>query len=287
MALSPYVFDATRENFHRMVLQNSHKGPVLVHFWSPKAAPCYLLMPRLVRLATEYAGKFLLVMANTDELPGVAREQSVNSVPTVKLFRNGMAVSTVHGAEPDSTFRDLLDRHIAGDSERVHAEALRVFREGDAAVATEMLARAAIAAPDNLEIAADLAKILMAQGEYGRALQLLSALPEDARSNARIEPLLTHAELITAAGKTDYGALVQNVETHPDDLQARLALAGNRLLANAFEDAMNQLLDIARRDRDYRYDIGRRGLVALFGLLGAEHPLTQRFRRELYELTSS
>ncbi|MFH1817400.1 MAG: hypothetical protein ABIC92_05705 [Pseudomonadota bacterium] len=39
MALSPYVFDASAENFNRLVLENSHKGPVLVHFWTPKAGP--------------------------------------------------------------------------------------------------------------------------------------------------------------------------------------------------------------------------------------------------------
>jgi putative thioredoxin len=286
MALSPYVFDATRDNFPTLVLQNSHRGPVLVHYWSPKAAPCYILMPRLVRLATEYGGKFLLVMVNTDELPGIAREHGVNSVPTVKVFRNGAVVSTVHGAEPDSTFRELLDRHIAGDAERTHAEALRAFRDGDAARATELLARAALAEPGNLAVAADLAKILMTQGEHDRALKLLSALPEDAKAHGLIEPLLTHAELIAAGGNSDYAALVQSVEDRPGDLEIRLALAGNRLLADDIEAAMAHLLEIVRRDRSFRRGIGRRGLVALFDLVGPQHPLTQRFRRELFDLTS-
>ncbi len=64
MADSRFVLDASRDNFPKLVLGNSDKGPVMVHFWTPKAGPCMLLMPRLVKLATEYNGKFLLVMVN-------------------------------------------------------------------------------------------------------------------------------------------------------------------------------------------------------------------------------
>lgn len=64
---SPYVFGATTDNFHKLVLENSDKGLVLVNYWSPKAGPCMMLMPRLVRLATEFGGRFLLVMLNTDD----------------------------------------------------------------------------------------------------------------------------------------------------------------------------------------------------------------------------
>src|SRR3989338_926903 len=108
MTLSPHVFDASADNFNRLVLENSHKGPVLVHFWTPKAGPCFILMPRLVKLAAEYGGKVLLVMLNADELPDLARRFSVNSVPTVKFFWRGEVAHTIHGADPDSSFREVL-----------------------------------------------------------------------------------------------------------------------------------------------------------------------------------
>ena len=86
MPPSPFVFEASRENFNQLVLGNSDKGPVMVHFWTPKAGPCMLLNPRLIQLATEYGGKCLLVLANTDELGQVAHPYSVTNVPTVKFF---------------------------------------------------------------------------------------------------------------------------------------------------------------------------------------------------------
>lgn len=51
MSLSPHVFDATADNFSRLVLENSRRGLVLVHSWTPRAGPCMVLMPRLVKLA--------------------------------------------------------------------------------------------------------------------------------------------------------------------------------------------------------------------------------------------
>lgn len=75
MTLSRFVFDVTADNFRTLVLQNSDRGPVLVNYWSPRAGPCFVLMPRLVRLCTEYNGRFLLAMLNTDELGPLARER--------------------------------------------------------------------------------------------------------------------------------------------------------------------------------------------------------------------
>jgi len=67
MTISPYIFDQKDAEFDELVLANSYKGPVLVNFWSAKAAPCMMLMPRLVKLCSEYQGRFLLSMVNTDE----------------------------------------------------------------------------------------------------------------------------------------------------------------------------------------------------------------------------
>ena len=113
MAPPRFVFDAGRDNFPQLVLGNSDKGPVLAYFWTPKAGPCMMLMPRLLKLAEEFGGKFLLVLVNTDEVGQIAHQYGVTSVPTVKFFRNGQVVHTLHGAESDTVFRNVLGRFIA------------------------------------------------------------------------------------------------------------------------------------------------------------------------------
>ena len=284
MSLSPYVFDASAENFNRLVLENSHKGPVLVHFWTPKAGPCFILMPRLVKLAAEYGGKFLLVMLNTDDLPELARRCGVNSVPTVKFFWRGEVAHTIHGADPDSSFRQVLDRFIAGDANRAHALGVAAWQSGKLSQARMLLANAAMAEPENLAIPRDLAKLLWAEGEGGQALKLLDSLPPEARAHAMIAPLHAHLNLAeTARLAPPLADLEARITQNPDDLDAHYQRAAVLLASDDFAGAMEELLFIARTDRGFRHDIGRTSLLALFDLLGSAHPLTRQYRQALSE----
>ena len=279
MPSSRFVFDASRENFPQLVLGNSDKGPVLVYFWTPTAGPCMMLMPRLVQLAAEYGGKFLLVLVNTDGPGQIAHQFGVTSVPTVKFFRNGQVVHTIHGAESDSVFRKALERFIASDTELVHVRALESQRRGDPQQARMLLVEAALADPENPRIPADLAKLLMAENAFQPAYDLLTALPIALCEDAEIGRLLIHLGFILAAHAAPPPEdLAQRIEAAPDDLEARYQLASVRLLADDLENAMAELLEIARRDRDFRDDIGRRGLVVLFDMLGGTHPLTVQYR---------
>ncbi|MDP2110894.1 MAG: tetratricopeptide repeat protein [Thiobacillus sp.] len=284
MSLSPYVFDASAENFNRLVLENSHKGPVLVHFWTPKAGPCFILMPRLVKLAAEYGGKFLLVMLNTDELPELARRFGVTSVPTVKFFWRGEVAHTIHGADPDSSFREVLDRFIAGDANRAHALGVAAWQAGNIQQARMLLANAAMAEPDNLAIPRDLAKLLWAEGEGEQALKLLDSLPPDARAEPEIARLHAHLSLAeTARRAPPLAELDARLAHDSNDLDARYQRAAVLLAADEFAGALEELLFIARTDRGFRHDIGRTSLLALFDLLGSAHPLTRQYRQALSE----
>jgi len=266
------------------VLENSHKGPVLVHFWTPKAGPCFILMPRLVKLAAEYGGKFLLVMLNADALPELARRFGVNSVPTVKFFWRGEVAHTIHGADPDSSFREVLDRFIAGDANRAHALGMAAWQAGNSQQARMLLANAAMAEPDNLAIPRDLAKLLWAEGEGEQALKLLDSLLPEARADAAIAPLYAHLNLAeTARLASPLADLDARLAHDADDLAARYQRAAVLLAGDDFSGAMADLLAIARTDRGFRNDIGRTSLLALFDLLGSAHPLTRQYRQALSE----
>ncbi len=276
MSLSPYVFDATRENFDSLILGNSMRGLVLVNFWSPKAGPCMLLMPRLVKLAAEYGGRFLLVMVNTEELGQRARGLGVTSVPTVKFLLRGEVVHTIHGAEGDATFRTALARFLASDQDRLRMSALQMHQAGDTEGAIALLARIAVEDASDLAVAADLAKLLTLAGRPHEALSLLAALPPSARSQSDIGGLLAHLELIEAANQ-------EHADT--DTPAARLTHAAQALFEDQPEQALAELLELTRHAPAYRDDIGRRAMLALFGMLGGEHELTRRFRARLAELS--
>jgi putative thioredoxin len=239
-----------------------------------------LLMPRLVRLATQYGGRFLLAMANTDVLSRQAHALGVTSVPTVKFFLQGQVVHTIHGAEPDGTFHEALARYLAGEQDAARMAALAAHQRGDTAGAIEQLARLAVEQPEDLAVASDLAKLLTLAGRPGEALALLSTLPQAARQSQGIAPLLAHLELIDAAqnGPGDAEGLLAS---DPSNREARLALAARALFDEAPQAALEYLLELARMAPDFREDIGRRAMLALFGMLGNEHPLTRQYRSAL------
>jgi|ERR1700690_345059 putative thioredoxin len=282
MSLSPYVLDATADNFPTLVLENSRRGLILVHFWTPMAGPCLVLMPRLVKLATEYAGKFLLVMLNTDELGALARRIGVTSVPTVKFFRHGEVVHTIHGAEPDSTFHQALKQFIADDAEHAYNRGLAAWQAGKLEQARQLLAQAALDSPDNPAIPRDLAKILWAAGEQEQALNLLRSLPGPLKTQPEIEGLLSHLLLAyTAQTAPEIASLESLLENEPENLVARFQLAARRLGADEVEHALDELLEIVKQDNAWQGGQAQKSLLHLLNWLGPDHPLVPRYRQAL------
>lgn len=280
-----FVFDATADNFRTLVLANSEKGPVAVNFWSPRAGPCLMLMPRLLKLAAEFGGRFLLVRLNTDELGRLARDWGVTGIPTTKLFRHGRVVDTLHGAESEASVRAFLRKHVGGESLDLRAAALKAFERGDTAGAASLAAQAALAEPDNPQAPLDVAKLLVLQGRYAQAEELLAALPEPLRQQAAVRHLRAHAGMLNAArGAPAAEVLARAIAADPGDLEARYRLAAVRLTADDYDGAMAELLEIARRDPQFRRGAGRDGLLALFALLGESDARAQRYRAELQKI---
>jgi putative thioredoxin len=286
MGVSPYVFDASAENFRTLVLENSDKGPVLVNYWSPRAGPCLMLMPRLVRLATEFSGQFLLVMLNTDELGQLAREHGVASIPTLKVFRRGQAVDTLHGAESETVLREFIARHVAREAEAKYTAAILAYQRGDLDQAVTQAAEAALAEPDNPRLALDLVKLLVLQRRYAQADGLLKSLPAETRGIPEVRYISAHVNLIrNAEDAPPPETLMKAIAADPDDLEARYRLSAVLLNRDEYELAMMQLLEITRRDSALHHQAGRDGLLAIFALLGENDERVHRYRTLLNKIT--
>ncbi|MDH3514977.1 MAG: tetratricopeptide repeat protein [Gammaproteobacteria bacterium] len=279
MVHSPYIFDATAENFRALVLGNSDKGPVMVNYWSPRAGPCLMLMPRLIRLATEFGGRFLLVMLNTDELDRLARDHGVNSLPTVKMFRHGKVVDTLRGAEPETVLREFISRHVSREAGEKYASAVQAYQRGDLDQAVTQAAEAALAEPGDPRLAIELVKLLMLQQRYAQADDLLKSLPAEVRAHPEVRNLSAHASFIRTAQEAPPAAtLEQLLSEKPDDLETRYRLSAVRMTQDEYEEALQQLLEIARRDPGFRQQAARNGMLAIFSLLGEDDERVQRYQ---------
>ena len=86
--------------------------PVLVDFWAEWCGPCRTIAPTLDELARDYDGRLDVVKVNIDENPMTPTQYGVRGIPTLMLFKNGVAVSTKVGALPKSALRTWIDDNL-------------------------------------------------------------------------------------------------------------------------------------------------------------------------------
>jgi putative thioredoxin len=278
---SAYASDVTTATFQRDVLEASHAQPVIVDFWAPWCAPCRALKPILEKLANEYGGRFRLAKVNSDENPEISSAYGIRSIPDVYAFRDGKPVSHFLGALPESQVRAFIDQVVPSPSEveRLRAAALR--GAGDAAGALAALERAVALDARNALARLDLAELLIAARRLDEAEALLAQVAPDAQLDARVEALRASIgyERSGASG-TGEAELQARLASNPADHEARLTLAQRYAAAKRYAPALDELLEIVRRDKEWKDGEARRQIVNIFNL--AEDPeLVSEYRRKL------
>lgn len=278
--MSEFSYDVGLDNFEAAVLQPSREVPVVVDFWAPWCQPCQTLTPLLEKLAEEYGGRFLLAKVNADEYPEIAQQFGVRSIPTVKAVFEGRLADEFTGALPEAELRAFLDRLTPSPAEPLRAEAAALIAEGRREEALTCLVQASQLDPSNESVRLDGAELLieLGRGDEARALLASDFVQQAARAEA-LQKRLALSEV-----KIDTAALDARLAANPDDHAARLersrALAG----AGRYREALEDAIEVVRRDRFYDEGAGRKALLELFAILGGSEQhddLVREFRRTL------
>jgi len=285
MSDSAFVHHVTEADFQQKVLESSFQQPVLVDFWAEWCAPCQSLMPILTKLAEDYNGGFVLAKVNSDEQQNLAMQYGVRSLPTVKVFKNGQIVDEFMGALPEGEIRTFIDKHIVKESEMLFQQAIEVLQQGQQEQAMGLLNQALQMDPENVTLKINIASILFQSGDSDSAKALLESLSTQDKQTETAKELIAQMELAERLKDApDPDELIQRIEKDPKDLQARYQLSDMLSATGRYEEAMEQLLKMMQINANFEEGAARKGLLALFDMLGGDNPLVKAYRRKMFTL---
>jgi putative thioredoxin len=285
MAESPYIVTVDNTNFMTTVIESSKKVLVLVDFWADWCSPCKVLMPILEKLAAEYQGQFILAKINIDEQADLAHQFAVRSVPTLKLFRHGKVVDEMLGVQGETALRTLINTHRDRPADDLRRQAAQAYHRGQFTTAVELLQTACELDKTYYPSYLDLAQVFLEMGQIETMEAILKELPASIQAETATQKLQVRLNFTKVAQNApDMAQLQAALATDPNQHELRYQLSALQVLKQDYEGALENLLELMRRNRKFREDAGRRGLVDVFLLLNHEGALVSRYRGRMTSL---
>jgi putative thioredoxin len=287
---SDLIADTTTQTFVKDVIEESKTRPVLVDFWAPWCGPCKQLTPALEKVVKAAKGKLKLVKMNIDEHPPIfqqiAQQMGIQSIPAVLAFVNGQPIDGFLGALPEKQITEFVERlikdRVGGEEKDALAAADAALAEKDYAGAAELYAHVLQQDSNSVAAMAGLARCYVGTGNVEQAKKTLEMVPEAKQNDTTVAAARAAIELAEQTKDLGpVGDLEARVAADPKDYQARFDLAlalnanGNR------EGAIEQLIEIVKRDRKWNDDGARKQLVQLFDAWGPTDEATLEGRKRL------
>ncbi|MCR8724958.1 thioredoxin family protein [Frigidibacter sp. ROC022] len=280
------IKDGSEATFMADVIETSKTVPVIVDFWAPWCGPCKTLGPALEAAVKAANGKVRMVKIDVDKAPQISAQLRIQSIPTVYGFWQGQPVDGFQGAVPASQINEFIAKlsALAGDGglgEAVEA-AEQMLAEGAAVDAAQTFAAILEEDPKNAAAYAGMVRAHIAMNDLENAEAILNGAPAEISHAPELEA--AHAQLELKKQAADAGPvtdLLAAVEADPDNHQARFDLAKALHASGKVQEAVDQLLELFRRDREWNDGAAKAQLFTIFEALKPQDPIALAGRRRL------
>ena len=287
-----FVKEVSEATFMHDVVEASKERPVIVDFWAPWCGPCKTLGPQLEEAVNAANGAVTMAKVNVDENQAIAGQLQVQSIPTVFAFSNGQPVDGFQGAVSASEIKAFVDRVVAANGGEVESgldsavtSAEQMLDDGEFEAAIETFSAILEEDANNIKSYIGLIKCHIAVGDLDQAEAILNGIPLEISQSPEIEAV--HAQIELAKQARDAGPineLALLVEKNPDDNDARFKLAQAFHGAGQVEDAVDQLLELFKRDREWNDGAAKAQLFTIFEALEPNNEIVLNGRRKLSSL---
>jgi putative thioredoxin len=286
------VKDTTTQTFVKDVIEESKRQPVLVDFWAEWCGPCKQLGPVLEKAVRAAKGKVKLVKMDIDKHPSIPGQLGIQSIPAVFAFVNGQPVDGFLGALPEGQVTAFIERltkdRLGGEEQDLLKSADDLLAKGDAAGAADLYAQVLAQESGNLAALGGLTRSYVRTGALEQAKQTLALVPEAKRNDPAIAAARAALEVSEQAKAVGPIAdLEAKVAANPLDHQARFDLAVALNGKGRRQEAVDNLLEIVRRDRKWNDDGARKQLVQFFEAWGPTDEATVSGRKRLSSILFS
>ncbi len=281
------IKDVSENTFVPEVIEKSKEKIVIVDFWAPWCGPCKALTPILESQANKKKEHLDVVKVNVDENQSIASQLRVQSIPAVFAFSDGQPVDGFMGAktEPEvEKFLDTLIKKFSKNNSNVFEELEIFLSEGrfdEVKLASEELI-ISNPSPENYSL---LIRSTVGLGDLDGVEKLIENLSPEILKNNAVKGAISSYELLKNSNvEGSKKEVLDRMQKNPADLDCKMNYSKILFKENNFSECIDVLLEMFRKDKEWKDGYAKKQLLLIFDHLGSENELSKKGRRALTSL---